>query len=104
VSKLKEIIKNLYHLSDLEFRQLNIQLRLASNIRSIKYEFNLSDNDICEYFGIKNTQLKHYLNGSYDFDIRDMAKIDVLYAKLNSEKNVKESEKYIKENHVTVNK
>jgi len=104
MAKLTETIKNLYHLTDVEFRQLDMHISFAKNIRSIQKQFGLTNDAVCYELNIKKSEFKRYINGSVNFSLRDMANIDAMYSKFAILDKQNKIEEYIAKNHITITK
>lgn len=95
---MKPELKNLLNqLSESEFHQLDIAIQLAKQARSIKRDFNLSDKEFCRELEIEKDDLRSYLNGGFEYTIKDMGNAQAVYYKLQSQKNQRETEEKTKD-------
>ena len=94
----KEIRKFLSALDDSDYHYVKIQMSMARDARNLINEFKLTEEQFCalmKFNGIKNYQ--SFLNGGYNYTIRDMANLHCAYVSLEVERATKKAEKHVKE-------
>ncbi|HMZ95353.1 MAG TPA: hypothetical protein PLD56_12605 [Chitinophagales bacterium] len=77
-------------INDAEFIYLEKCVSLAYSIKNIIKEYDLTNERFCTEMGINKKQLKNYISGGRNYDLKDIAKLNALAYKLymeNAEKN-----------------
>lgn len=65
-------------LNDIDFRELSYAVKIAEKVRHMMKRFSLSAEYMAEALGIDKIELFFMLNGSHDFDLMMLSKIDSL--------------------------
>ena len=79
--------KFLAPLNEKDFKVLDLRLQIAKTLRSIEQKYKLSQKEMARRFELNIFKYEIWRNGGQDFNIRMIAKIEVLDAKLYAEKN-----------------
>jgi hypothetical protein len=99
----KEIRKFLGDLSDEDYHYTKVQLSMARDARNLITEFSLTEERFCTLLKINGKKAyKSFLNGGYNYTIRDMANMHCAYILLAKERSVEEAEKHIKEDTTNI--
>lgn len=77
----KNLQKALTEMDEVEFILLEHHMSIAKMARNIIKEFDVSPEDICAELGIKENQIKKVMNGSYEFDMMFLSKLQALWRK-----------------------
>lgn len=73
-------------LTEAEFIYLDKTIDLAKNFKDIIKYYNLSKERFCEEMKISKDKYNSYINGSRNYDLRDIARLQGLSLKLKDEK------------------
>ena len=73
-------------LNGAEFVYLERTIELARNFKDIIKYYNLSKNRFCEEMKISKGKYNSYINGSRNYDLRDISRLQALSLKLKDEK------------------
>ncbi len=77
-------------LNKAEFLYLVKCAGISESLRRMIVEHNLSKKDFCEAFGIKPRDYEKFVSGHYNYDLRDLAKINAVFMQLEIERLKKE--------------
>ena len=84
--KAEKVRKFLASLTDLEYRYLRLQCQVANEARDIVMTFNISREEFCVHMGITQEEYDMYMTGGYEYDLMQMAKLQALHFKYESER------------------
>ena len=87
----KKIGKFLKGLEPVEYRYLELSVQMVSSIQNLIERHKLTKEEFCEMFHIKPTKYLDYTKGNYNYSLNDMATLNYVYRKLETEK-LKETE------------
>lgn len=73
-------------LNGAEFVYLERTIELARNFKDVIKYYNLSKNRFCEEMKISKGKYNSYINGSRNYDLRDISRLQALSLKLKDEK------------------
>lgn len=96
--------KNLRLLDDIDFRELELSISLASQVRNLITEFKLSTEDIIEQFKIKENQIIDLKNGSYPYDLRMISIVQTAYTRLHFQRAAEQIAKTAEETILPISK
>lgn len=85
-----------------EFVYLERTIELARNFKDVIKYYNLSKNRFCEEMKISKGKYNSYINGSRNYDLRDISRLQALSLKLKDEKE--QAEKTPKQGIAPLNK
>lgn len=85
-----------------EFVYLERTIELARNFKDVIKYYNLSKNRFCEEMKISKDKYNSYINGSRNYDLRDISRLQALSLKLKDEKE--QAEKTPKQGIAPLNK
>lgn len=71
-------------LNDAEFIYLRQCIELVALLKELTNGYKLTKEQICEYFKIAPGQYNKFINGNYEYGLRDMARINSLFVELAS--------------------
>ena len=86
--KVKTFLKEI---NTLEYRYLELTMQIVSGIRNLIQRYNLTKEEFCDLFHIKPINYVNYTCGNYNYKLDDMATLNYVYQKLESER-VKEED------------
>lgn len=86
--KIKTFLKEI---NVLEYRYLELTMQIVSGIKNLIQRYNLTKEEFCELFHIKPSSFENYICGNYNYKLDDMATLNYVYQKLETEK-VKEED------------
>ena len=89
----KEIRSFLETLNGEDFRYMEIQISIAKDAKGLIKNYNLTDDEFCDLLKIGKRDIKKFLNGGYNYDIRKLSLIHCAYETLESEKAKSEATK-----------
>lgn len=76
----KKLQSELLRLDRVGFRELELAVGIARNLRTLMAQYDLSDEFVMERLGIEYSQLAAYKVGAFPFTISDIAGMDALIA------------------------
>ena len=82
----KKIQKFLMELSDVDAIYLNTVLNYVKELNDLIKKHDLSKERFCELFNIKESEFINFTKGNYDYSLVDMATINAVWMKLESER------------------
>jgi transcriptional regulator with XRE-family HTH domain len=91
-----KVRKMLATMNEGEFRYAEIQMSMASDAKRLIDEYLLTQKQFCELLKIKPRQYASYLNGSFNYSLREMALLQCAYMELGQKKAIEKLESEIK--------
>jgi hypothetical protein len=82
---MKKLDKMLIGLSELDFAQLRLRMQVANSLRAIEKDYTVSIDGMAKHLEITSDEYRRWRNGAKDFDLKMMAKINVLSDDLHRE-------------------
>ena len=81
----KKVGTFLKSLNSLEFRYLELTMQMVSSMQSLIARHKLDKARFCELFHIKPTNYVNYTKGNWNYAVDDMAQLNSVYLKLETE-------------------
>lgn len=97
----KKLISALNNISELDYIMLGYRIQTANMCRSIQKQFNIDNATMAKRLDLSPLKFKHFINGGYDYSIRDWAvlqSIQMEYGSAKLEKEIKEQIKVTNDN------
>ncbi len=82
----KKVNRFLKGLNGAEYRYLALTMKIVDGLNEIIKNHNLDKKDFCEKFEIKESQYSDFTKGNWNYDLHDIARLNVISADLDFEK------------------
>ena len=81
----KKVRTFLKSINSVEFRYLELTVQMVSSMQSLIVRHKLDKARFCELFHIKPTNYVNYTKGNWNYAVDDMAQLNSVYLKLETE-------------------
>ena len=89
------LVEELNNISDVAFSELYMALQVAKFFRTVESKHKLKKDDLMAHFGFSDEQYRKFRNGSFNYTLMHIAKLEEYSDRLNKEKFETENESRI---------